>query len=214
MMLQLSERVVSERVNEIDLEACRWIVIERGPPSTATAGAALAMTGDTGAAFEGAQSPTEPLIDWSWRVPVPFQSGRYPGDSPKGHRCRAVCTPSAGAEWLGNDWFSPGMRYVRRTALRCRTDLRWSSTRPQICSSDIHVVIGIVRLARGEVLFTIAQDLARPFVVRTAEWLVRALDTSGFVVRAGDVDFTRVTVTDGTWIPEPATALPAASCTT
>lgn len=53
-----------------------------------------------------------------------------------------------------------------------------------------------VRLVRGEAMFTVAHDAARPFAVRVGQWTVLAVGTA-FAVRSLDESALDVTVTEG-----------------
>ena len=207
-MLQLSERVVSERVNEIDLEACRWVVVlERGPLSTAQQlefDRWLASDIRHQGAFWRAQAACRSFDQLGAVAGTrTFSLAATPVTRRRVIAAALSAASLAGVgAWLGTDWFANSpMRYTTAIGEERRVVLPDRSEMVLNTATDLFVRYSRshrdVQLTRGEVLFTIAQDLARPFVVRTAQWLVRAIEPSDFAVRAGDVDSIRVTVTDG-----------------
>ena len=199
---------MSKQPNGIDLEACRWVVLlERGPLPAAQQDQFerwLASDIRHQGALCRAQAACRSFDQLGALAGA--EAFKLPPVSVTRRRVLAAALSAASLAgvgvWLGTDWFaSARVKYTtaigeERTVvladgsemvLNTATDLfvRYSHT-----GRDIH-------LTRGEALFTVVQDFARPFVVRIGEWLVRAVRGTAFAVRGGDVDLVRVTVTDG-----------------
>jgi len=120
----------------------------------------------------------------------------------------AVTVVGGGLSWIilrrGREHYTSGIGEVRRIALEDgSTMLLNTATEVAVQFSERQRNI---RLIRGEALFEVAHDTARPFLVRVNDIAVRAVGTA-FAVRleAAQVD---VTVTEGiVEVAEPTTAL-------
>ena len=105
--------------------------------------------------------------------------------------------------WIGPGWIADAGRVRYATSIGQTRRVELPDGSEMILNTSTEVFVSYTRsrrelhLTRGEVLFTVARDVARPFVVRAGEWLVRALGTA-FTVHGGDVDVVHVTVTAGT----------------
>jgi transmembrane sensor len=119
-----------------------------------------------------------------------------------------ITVVGGGLAWIilrrGREHYTSGIGEVRRIALEDGSTLTLNT------ATEVTVQFSerqrTVRLIRGEALFEVAHDTARPFLVRVNDIAVRAVGTA-FAVRleAAQVD---VTVTEGiVEVAEPATAI-------
>lgn len=106
-----------------------------------------------------------------------------------------------GGAWLSRDRIADawrGVRYTTATGQVWRGPLEDGSEMLLNTATEVlvHYSSGQreIRLQRGEAMFTVAHDAARPFVVRVGEWILLAVGTA-FAVRH-DIS-TIVTVTEG-----------------
>lgn len=149
------------------------------------------------AAFHGPSiSPSDPL-------PVPLPEAPTPMRSTVSRRqlmaasVAAIAVASGGLSWMllrgGRERYTSGIGEVRRIALADgSTMLLNTDTEVMARLTKIHRDI---RLIRGEALFEVAHDKARPFVVTAHETAVRAVGTA-FAVRLESTEVD-VTVTEG-----------------
>lgn len=102
-----------------------------------------------------------------------------------------------GGSWLalniGRDVYESGIGEVRRVTLADGSSLVLNTASKAIVRFDD--ARREVRLDRGEALFQVRKDAARPFVVRTANLTIRAVGTA-FAVRVEEAQVD-VTVTEG-----------------
>ena len=203
-------------LNEIDLEALRWLTLmERGPlpPQEQSRFAAwvaadikhqgaliraqaASLRLDRLAALAGGRSVLEPL---------PYERSVLQKNTT---RRRLIAAAAAAvlvsiSAWLGHGkieemWGGTGygtsVGELKKVVLEDGSEI----------TLNTQTVLRVrytperrdIRLIRGEAIFTVAHDAKRPFAVRVGEWTAVALGTT-FAVRQLDEPTTDVTVTEG-----------------
>jgi len=200
-------------LNEIDLEALRWVMlIERGPLSPGQQRQFAAWIA-ADIRHEGALIRTQAASLHLERLAA-LAGGRSvlaPPPSParsvtrRGLIAGAVsATGLAGAGvWLGLGWMEEvwgGTRYVSEIGQTKKVLLADGSVMTLNTQSELRVrytsTSRDIRFVQGEALFSVAHDSARPFAVRVGDWTLRAVGTA-FVIRRLDATTLDVTVTEG-----------------
>ncbi|HWM70507.1 MAG TPA: FecR domain-containing protein [Steroidobacteraceae bacterium] len=188
---------MSKRKNEVDREACRWVLLlERGPLSTEQQ-----RQFDTWRAedsrHEGAFHRAGAGILHINRLAALAGGRDVVGAAQVNVTRRRVITAVLSATSLAD---LPHVRYATRVGERRTVVLTDQSDVTLNTATAVFVRYTSdrrdIRLV-GEALFTVAKDVARPFVVNVGEWVIQAIGTT-FLVRGGDVDVTHVTVSEGT----------------
>ncbi|MDB6012243.1 MAG: transrane sensor histidine kinase transcriptional regulator [Gammaproteobacteria bacterium] len=204
-------------LNEIDLEALRWLaVMERGALAqeeqrrfAAWVAADIKHQGaiiraqaasvrlDRLAALAGGRSVVESL---------PQKEPLLQGSTTR-RRIMVAAASAAGligiGSWLGRGWieenwggtwYSSSVGELKKVVL----------TDGSVLTLNTQTALRVrytrdrrdIRLVRGEVMFTVAHDAKRPFAVRVRDWAAVAVGTA-FVVRQLDEPTADVTVTEG-----------------
>lgn len=204
-------------LNEIDLEALRWLALmEHGPLSsqeqlrfqawvaadTRHKGAviraqAASLRLERLAALAGGRSVLQP---------PPPRAILPPGNTTR-RRMLAGLAAAAGlagiTAWLGHDWLEAtwgGTLYTSNVGELKKVTLQDGSVLTMNTQTELRVHYTRERrdisLIRGEAMFTVAHDATRPFGVRVGKWTARAVGTE-FGVRRLDEATTDITVTAG-----------------
>jgi len=197
--------------NETDLEACRWaMLVERGPlspqqqseferwiaASTRHEGAyhrakAASVHFDRLGALAGGRGDGEGRIPWIANRRRSIAAILF-----------AISLVGVGT-WLGGGWHPNvrNVRYVTDIGEMRRVGLADGSEIVLNTASEVVLAYTgkrrVLRLARGETLFTVARDNSRPFLVYVGQLQVRA-GVGCFAIRRIDSDITHITVTEGT----------------
>jgi len=204
-------------LNEIDLEALRWLaMMEHGPLSsqeqlrynawlaadTRHRGSiiraqAASLRLERLAALAGGRSILQP----------PPQRALLPPKNITRQRMLMAAAAAAGlagiAAWVGRDWIDEtwgGAVYTSNVGELKKLTLQDGSVLTMNTQTEIRVHYTRERrdisLIRGEAMFTVAHDASRPFEVRVGNWTARAVGTE-FAVHRLDEATTNITVTEG-----------------
>ena len=206
-------------LNEIDLEALRWLaMMEDGPlepqeklrfqawvaadirhKGALIRARAASLRLERLAAFSGGRSVVQP--------PPPSRALPPPRNITRRRMIVAAAAAAAGlagvTAWLGSAWFEEtwgGTLYTSNVGELKKVTLPDGSvltmntqTQLRVHYTREHRDIGLIR---GEVMFTVAHDATRPFAVRIGKLEALAVGTE-FAVRRLDDATTDITVTEG-----------------
>ena len=203
-------------LNEIDLEALRWLaMMEHGPLSSpeqlrfqAWVAADIRHKGAIIRA-RAASLRLERLaaLAGGRSVLQPPPRAILPPENITRRRMLAGMAAAAGlagiTAWLGRDWLEEareGTLYTSNVGELKKVTLQDGSVLTMNTQSELRVHYTRERrdisLIRGEVMFTVAHDAVRPFGVRVGKWTALAVGTE-FAVRRLDEATTDITVTEG-----------------
>ncbi len=204
-------------LNEIDLEALRWLVLmECGPlrpeeqrrfaawvaadvrhQGAIVRAQAASLRLERLAALAGGHSVLEPFPHEQSLLQIKITR-------------RGIVAAAASAAglmgvsaWLGREWIDEiwrGTRYASGVGELKKVVLADGSVITMNTQTELRVRYTgerrDIRLVRGEAMFAVTHDAKRPFAVRVGEWTAVAVGTA-FAVRLLDEPTTDVTVTEG-----------------